>query len=76
MLPGFPATGGDRRQAQDGQPEQLNLRPGRDKSATEGIGAPTDIPEHLVAMRDYGYKALRMSASVGEKVIGHLPLPE
>lgn len=28
------------------------------------------------AMRDYGYRAARMSAAVGEKVIGHLPLPE
>jgi hypothetical protein len=27
-------------------------------------------------MRDYGYDALRMSAAMGEKVIGHLPLPE
>ncbi|MFF5306702.1 hypothetical protein ACFY5F_45830 [Streptomyces sp. NPDC013161] len=28
------------------------------------------------AMRDYAYHALRMSVFVGQKVIGHLPLPE
>ena len=28
------------------------------------------------AMRDYAYHVLRMSVFVGQKVIGHLPLPE
>ena len=28
------------------------------------------------ARRTYDYRTLRMSAAVGEKVIGHLPLPE
>ncbi|WP_460438713.1 FAD-dependent oxidoreductase [Amycolatopsis stemonae] len=27
-------------------------------------------------MRDYGYHAVRTSAAVGEKIIGHEPLPE
>ncbi|MGC9539266.1 FAD-dependent oxidoreductase [Streptomyces sp. UG1] len=41
-----------------------------DKALLDGIGAYEE------AMRGYGYRALRMSAAVGEKVIGHLPLPE
>ncbi|MDO0930465.1 NAD(P)/FAD-dependent oxidoreductase [Streptomyces sp. DG2A-72] len=41
-----------------------------DKALLDGIGAYEE------AMRGYGYQALRMSAAVGEKVIGHLPLPE
>ena len=40
------------------------------RGVVDGIGAYEE------AIRDYGYKALRMSAAVGEKVIGHLPLPE
>jgi 2-polyprenyl-6-methoxyphenol hydroxylase-like FAD-dependent oxidoreductase len=28
------------------------------------------------SMREYAYEALRKSAFVGQKVIGHLPLPE
>ncbi|POX45534.1 NAD(P)/FAD-dependent oxidoreductase [Streptomyces sp. Ru72] len=41
-----------------------------DKALLDGIGAYEE------AMRGYGYQALRRSAAVGEKVIGHLPLPE
>jgi hypothetical protein len=81
--------------------EQLNLRPGRDRSATEGTGVPGEVPNiwwraarsvdasepsnatvmgdaiHAMsrALRDCAYHALRMSAFVGQKMIGHLPLP-
>ncbi|MFF6993231.1 FAD-dependent monooxygenase [Streptomyces sp. NPDC010273] len=33
------------------------------------------VANYEQAMRDYAYHALRMSAFVGQKVIGHLPLP-
>lgn len=52
-------------------------------------GTPTCSPPHAgdkppldgisvyeEAMRTYGYRTLRRSAAVSEKVIGHLPLPE
>ncbi|MGW3415146.1 hypothetical protein [Streptomyces sp. NPDC000888] len=81
--------------------EQLNLHPGRDRSATEGTGVPAEIPNirwraarpadaaepsnvtvmgdaiHAMsrALRDCAYHVLRVSAFVGQKVIGHLPLP-
>ena len=41
-----------------------------DMTVVEGIGTYEE------KMRDYGFAAVRMSAAVGEKVIGHLPLPE
>ncbi len=40
-----------------------------DKALLDGIAG------YEQAMRDYAYHALRMSALVGQKVIGHLPLP-
>ncbi|HTI24499.1 MAG TPA: NAD(P)/FAD-dependent oxidoreductase [Kutzneria sp.] len=40
------------------------------KSSVEGIGAYEE------RMRDYGFSAVRLSAAVGEKVIGHHPLSE
>ncbi|MGW5367911.1 FAD-dependent oxidoreductase [Streptomyces sp. NPDC004009] len=40
-----------------------------DKPLLDGIAG------YEQAMRDYAYHALRMSAFVGQKVIGHLPLP-
>jgi len=40
------------------------------KSSVEGIGAYEE------RMRDYGFAAVRLSAAVGEKVIGHHPLSE
>jgi len=68
--------------------EQLNLHPGRDRSATEGTGVPAEIPNirwraarpadaaepsNVTVMGDAN--VLRVSAFVGQKVIGHLPLP-
>ena len=41
-----------------------------DKPLLDGIAG------YEQAMREYAYHALRMSAVVGQKVIGHLPLPE
>ncbi len=60
--------------------EQLNLRPGRDKSATEGIGAPTDIPEHLVVcrstLRRILYLGLEEAVHFGAKVTGYRSNPD
>jgi 2-polyprenyl-6-methoxyphenol hydroxylase-like FAD-dependent oxidoreductase len=60
--------------------EQLNLRPGRDKSATEGIGAPTDIPEHLVVcrstLRRILYLGLEAAVHFGAKVTGYRSNPD
>lgn len=41
-----------------------------DGTVVAGIGAYEE------QMRDYGFAAVRQSAAVGEKVIGHRPLPE
>jgi 2-polyprenyl-6-methoxyphenol hydroxylase-like FAD-dependent oxidoreductase len=41
-----------------------------DTTLLDGIGA------YERSMRDYAYDAVRKSAFVGQKVIGHLPLPE
>lgn len=60
--------------------EQLNLRPGRDKSATEGIGVPTDIPEHLVVcrstLRRILYLGLEEAVHFGAKVTGYRSHPD
>ncbi|WP_328825874.1 FAD-dependent monooxygenase [Streptomyces sp. NBC_00252] len=50
--------------------DQLLAVAAGDQPLLDGIAAY----EH--AMREYAYHALRMSAFVGQKVIGHLPLPE
>jgi 2-polyprenyl-6-methoxyphenol hydroxylase-like FAD-dependent oxidoreductase len=41
-----------------------------DTTVLDGIGA------YEQSMREYAYQAVRKSAFVGQKVIGHLPLPE
>ncbi|MBV7699999.1 NAD(P)/FAD-dependent oxidoreductase [Streptomyces sp. TRM70350] len=60
--------------------QQLNLRPGRDKSATEGIGVPTDIPEHLVVcrstLRRILYLGLEKAVHFGAKVAGYHSNPD
>ncbi|MGW0826796.1 FAD-dependent oxidoreductase [Streptomyces sp. NPDC002845] len=60
--------------------QQLNLRPGRDKSATEGIGVPTDIPEHLVVcrstLRRILYLGLEKAVHFGAKVTGYHSNPD
>jgi 2-polyprenyl-6-methoxyphenol hydroxylase-like FAD-dependent oxidoreductase len=60
--------------------EQLNLRPGRDRSATEGIGVPTDIPEHLVVcrstLRRILYLGLEKVVHFGAKVTGYRSNPD
>ena len=49
---------------------QLKLVARADATLLDGIGA------YERSMRDYAYPAVRKSAFVGQKVIGHLPLPE
>ncbi|WP_181801498.1 FAD-dependent oxidoreductase [Streptomyces shenzhenensis] len=60
--------------------EQLNLRPGRDRSATEGTGVPTDIPEHLVVcrstLRRILYLGLEEVVHFGAKVTGYRSNPD
>lgn len=60
--------------------EQLNLRPGRDKSATEGTGVPTDIPEHLVVcrstLRRILYLGLEKAVYFGSRVTGYRTNPD
>lgn len=50
--------------------DQLIAVTAGDKPLLDGIAAYEE------AMRDYAYHALRTSAFVGQKVIGHLPPPE
>ncbi|WP_316783578.1 FAD-dependent oxidoreductase [Streptomyces sasae] len=60
--------------------EQLNLRPGRDRSATEGTGVPADIPEHLVVcrstLRRILYLGLEKAVHFGAKVTGYRARPD
>ena len=60
--------------------EQFNLRPGRDKSATEGTGVPTDIPEHLVmcraTLRRILYLGLEKAVHFGTRVTGYRTNPD
>lgn len=60
--------------------EQLNPRPGRDKSATEGIGVPTDIPEHLVVCRSTLRRILHLglerTVHFGAKATGYRSNPD
>jgi len=60
--------------------EQLNLRPGRDKAATEGTGVPTDIPEHLVVcrstLRRILYLGLEEAVRFGSRVTGYRTNPD
>lgn len=60
--------------------EQFNLRPGRDKSATEGTGVPTDIPEHLVVcrstLRRILYLGLEKAVHFGSRVTGYRTNPD
>ncbi|MGW3103504.1 FAD-dependent oxidoreductase [Streptomyces sp. NPDC001100] len=60
--------------------EQFNLRPGRDRSATEGTGVPTDIPEHLVVcrstLRRILYIGLEKAVHFGSRVTGYRAHPD
>ncbi|MDF3142105.1 MULTISPECIES: FAD-dependent monooxygenase [unclassified Streptomyces] len=60
--------------------EQLNLRPGRDKPATEGTGVPTGIPGHLVVcrstLRRILYLGLEKAMHFGAKVTGYRSNPD
>ncbi|MBK3627957.1 FAD-dependent monooxygenase [Streptomyces sp. MBT49] len=60
--------------------EQFNLRPGRDKSATEGTGVPTDIPEHLVVCRSTLRRilclGLEKAVHFGSRVTGYRTHPD
>lgn len=60
--------------------ERLNLRPGRDRSATEGTGVPADIPEHLVVcrstLRRILYLGLEKAVHFGAKVTGYHTRPD
>lgn len=60
--------------------EQLDPRPGRDTAATEGIGVPTDIPEHLVVcrstLRRVLYLGLERVVRFGSAVTGYRSSPD
>ncbi|MBV9846999.1 MAG: FAD-dependent monooxygenase [Kutzneria sp.] len=49
---------------------ELLAAAGGDRPVVEGIGPYEE------QMRDYGFTAVRLSAAVGEKVLGHRPRPE